>query len=51
MIILYLMAGLAFGNGLVLLLTGSVDDIPLVIASWIAAALLLLGNYRRLTYR
>ncbi len=48
-VLLYLVVGLAFGQGLVMLLMGDGSELPLVVAGWLAAALLLFGNYRRLT--
>ena len=47
MVLLYLAVGVAFGHGLSVLISGDEADIPLVIAMWIAAALLLIANYRR----
>lgn len=47
MVLLYLMIGLAIGQGLVVLLVGEPGELPLVIAAWLAAAVLLKANYRR----
>jgi len=48
MVLLYLAAGLALGHGLVLLLVMGLSAAPLALASWLAAAVILFGNYRRL---
>ncbi len=47
MVLLYLMIGLAFGQGLVVLLVGETADLPLVVAAWLAGVVLLVANYRR----
>ena len=47
MVLLYLMIGLAFGQGLVVLLVGETAELPLVAAAWLAAVVLLIANYRR----
>lgn len=47
MVVLYMVAGLAFGHGLMVLIAGGSAELPLVIASWVAAVLLLIANYRR----
>ncbi len=47
MVLLYLMTGLAFGLGLVLLLVGERTELPLAIAAWLAGAVLVRANYRR----
>ncbi len=47
MVLLYLMTGLAFGLGLVLLLVGERTELPLAIAAWLAGAVLVRVNYRR----
>lgn len=49
MVLLYLVTGLGFGHGLVMLLVAGVSALPLAMATWLAAAVLLMGNYRRLT--
>jgi len=51
MVLLYLIAGLGLGHGLVLLLVVGPAGTPLALAAWLVAALLLVGNYRLLGQR
>lgn len=50
-VISYLIAGLGLGHGLVLLLVAGSSGMPLALAAWLIAALLLAGNYRQLSRR
>ena len=48
-VLLYLLTGVAFGHGLVTLIIGGRSEWSLVFITWLAAVVLLIANYRRLT--